>query len=156
MLHLVGNVEFLAALFAGFALVRSRGGWQPDDPWLRGVIAVQTMHVIEHLALAGSTVWVGRPIGVTTAFGLLSPGVGATAVRVVAHFAVNAVATGLLAVVVARVVLPLVAAPARPGVARCVECGPDLVVRQRVGGVAVVGADREDRADHGAVGVDDG
>lgn len=155
LLHLLGNLVFLVGALALLALV-GRGAVRPARPGpVRAAVAVQVAHVVEHVALTVSVLTVGRPIGVTTLFGTVEAGPDATALRVLAHFMINAVASGLLVHGLGRSGVLSVAAAADARVARRVERRPDLVVGQRVGGVAVVGADREDRADHGAVSVDD-
>lgn len=89
LLHLVGNLIFLAALGA---LHRWVGAARPRS--LRPAVVAQGLHVGEHVALTATTLTLGHAVGVTTGFGSLSPGTAlATAVRVWSHFGLNLVAT---------------------------------------------------------------
>lgn len=95
LLHLVGNLIFLAGLVALAVLARrrsSRGG----SSRVRGLsvaLFVQLGHVVEHVILTASTALVGTAVGITTAFGALEPGQTLWTLRVLAHFALNAAAT---------------------------------------------------------------
>lgn len=89
LLHLIGNLIFLAALGA------LRWWASAAEPWsLRQALAVQGVHVGEHVLLTATTMTLGQALGVTTGFGLLSPGTAiATTIRVWSHFGLNLVAT---------------------------------------------------------------
>lgn len=90
LLHLVGNLVFLAGLL-GLAWIARARAVRPRS--LVVALWAQGLHVLEHLALAVTTTVTGTAIGVTTVLGILEAGPALTAVRVVAHFAINAVAT---------------------------------------------------------------
>ncbi len=94
LLHLLGNLVFLAGLLAVVSLVRTGHG-PSAARWVRWSAVVQVVHVGEHLLLTATVMAVGRPLGLTTAFGLVE-GTGAIALRVLAHVGFNAAATGLL------------------------------------------------------------
>lgn len=99
LLHLGGNLVFLIGLVALAALVGKRG----RVPSLSVALAVQGIHVIEHIALTGSLLATGRSIGVTTLFGVLDPGPGLWGTRVIAHFGLNAVASAATAVALVHI-----------------------------------------------------
>lgn len=92
-LHLLGNACFLAAAVALVVLIRGH----PTRARLamRGAV-VQSVHVLEHVALTVSVAVGGEPIGVTTAFGAVDPGPLAWSLRIAGHFMVNVVATVLV------------------------------------------------------------
>lgn len=90
LLHLLGNLIFLAGLLGLSAILTERRF--PGMRSLRFAVVIQGVHVLEHLSLTATTVLFGEAIGVTTAFGLVT-GVGLTSLRVWAHFAINLVAT---------------------------------------------------------------
>lgn len=90
LLHLVGNLIFLAGLVALALLARRR---QAGGRALRLALVVQSLHVSEHLALTLTAATMGEAVGITTAFGLLDAGGPLWALRVNAHFVWNAVAT---------------------------------------------------------------
>ena len=100
LLHLGGNLVFLAGLVALVALV----GWRHRVPSLSVALVVQGIHVIEHIALTSSLLAAGRSIGVTTLFGALDPGPGLWGTRVIAHFGLNAVASAAAAVALVHIV----------------------------------------------------
>lgn len=90
LLHLMGNLIFLAGLLGLAALLIDRPFHGKRS--LRFALAIQGIHVVEHVLLTMTTVFFGKAIGVTTAFGFFT-GVGLTSLRVWAHFAINLVAT---------------------------------------------------------------
>lgn len=96
LLHLSGNLAFLAGLVAAAMVARS---WQVPPTrvrWLRWGLWLQGAHVVEHVALTASAFLLGEGHGVSTAFGLLAPGtVVASAVRVWLHLILNLTATTL-------------------------------------------------------------
>lgn len=96
LLHLVGNGIFLAGLAAAAAALRSAGADRRGSRWTRRALWVEGFHLAEHVALTLSVVAVGRPLGLSTAFGLLSPGTPiAGSYRVWWHLLINLVATVL-------------------------------------------------------------
>lgn len=88
LLHLFGNVIFLAGLLAFAAVISSAGRRS-----LRRALIVQWFHVAEHVLLTATVFVLGRPLGFSTAFGLLDAGPVASSYRVWFHFLVNLVAT---------------------------------------------------------------
>jgi hypothetical protein len=91
LLHLVGNLVFLAGLAAPAGLVARFGAHRPRP--LTAALGIQGLHLAEHAALTASTAISGTAVGVTTALGRLSPGPGLWTLRVIAHFTINAAAT---------------------------------------------------------------
>ena len=92
LLHLVGNLIFLAGIVAALRLVArlERAG----AGLLRFALWVQTVHVAEHVLLTTTWLATGQALGVTTAFGALAANPDtAVAVRVWAHLMLNLVAT---------------------------------------------------------------
>ena len=92
LLHLVGNLIFLAGLVAALRLATrlNRAG----TGLLRFALWVQTIHVAEHVLLTTTWLATGQALGVTTAFGALAANpVTAVAVRVWAHLMLNLAAT---------------------------------------------------------------
>lgn len=95
VLHLVGNVVFLGGAVAAGAAVRHH---RRVGPRLAQGLALQAVHVVEHLALTATLLVAGRAVGVTNLLGLVPAGARATGVRVVLHAVVNTVATALVVV----------------------------------------------------------
>jgi hypothetical protein len=91
LLHLSGNVVFLAGLVA-LAVLASRSG-EGRSRSLRLALLIQGLHVLEHAVLTATAALGGRALGVTTAFGLFEPGPLLWTYRPMAHFVLNAVAT---------------------------------------------------------------
>jgi hypothetical protein len=112
-LHLVGNAIFLAGAVAILTWVVRNGPVSSHRPARAGV-AVQSVHVVEHVALTVSVIVGSRPRGLSTLFGTLDPGPGLWTYRVWWHLTVNAVATTLLAVALARAHRRHTARAARP------------------------------------------
>jgi hypothetical protein len=100
-LHLVGNSIFLAGAVAILFLVVRSGPVGSHRPARAGV-AVQSAHVLEHVALTVSVVVGSRPRGLSTLFGALDPGPGLWTYRIWWHLTVNAIATALLATALIR------------------------------------------------------
>lgn len=98
LLHLGGNLVFLAGLVAMAWLARS--GTRIHRRWLRAAMALQGLHVAEHALLTVTWLVSGRALGVTTLFGALD-GAVMGGVRVWAHFALNVVATAFAVAAVA-------------------------------------------------------
>jgi hypothetical protein len=97
ILHFVGNLIFLSGLAAVMVLTtRARGTrtrwWAKMGVWMQGI------HGLEHLSLMLS-VWLGahQAIGLSTWFGLLAPGAGATTYRVWWHFIANVIGSFIFA-----------------------------------------------------------
>lgn len=89
-LHLVGNVVFLGGLVLLWRVVRQDVSRSSSA---RMGLIVQSAHVAEHLLLTASVAVSGSPFGISTLFGLLTPGPGAWTYRVWLHFLVNLAAT---------------------------------------------------------------
>jgi hypothetical protein len=84
LLHLIGNSIFLATIFGAHYLWRSK--------WTRWALYVEGFHLCEHLALTLTAFYVGKPIGLSTAFGQAGLWWGkeaAVGYRVSWHFAMN-------------------------------------------------------------------
>jgi hypothetical protein len=92
LLHLVGNLIFLAGVLALAGLVPRARRWTGEIPFLKPAILLQGAHVIEHVLLTGTYLASGEAIGFTTVFGLADGAFGST-LRVWAHFLLNLVAT---------------------------------------------------------------
>lgn len=92
LLHLTGNTIFLAALVGMAILTIREAGDFRHSRVLQGALALQTLHVLEHMALTASVLIAGKALGLSTGFGELS---GATlfAYRIWFHFLVNLGAT---------------------------------------------------------------
>ncbi len=100
-LHLVGNSIFLVGAIAILVIV-NRSGPASSQRSARAGVAVQSAHVLEHVALTVSVVVGSRPRGLSTLFGALDPGPGLWTYRIWWHLTVNAIATALLATAVIR------------------------------------------------------
>jgi hypothetical protein len=100
-LHLVGNAIFLTGAVAIYVAVARYGPPSSQRPARAGV-AVQSVHVLEHVALTVSVLVGSRPRGISTGFGLLDPGPGLWTYRVWWHLTINAIATAMLAVALIR------------------------------------------------------
>ncbi len=98
ILHLTGNFMFLAGLAAVMVVTRRirhtrTRRWGKMGMWMQGI------HGLEHVALTAS-VWLGakQAIGLSTWFGQLTPGPGATTYRVWWHFWANVIGSFVFAV----------------------------------------------------------
>jgi hypothetical protein len=97
ILHLVGNLIFLAGLAAVMVITRrartTRTHW-----WGRMGVWMQGIHGLEHLSLTLS-IWFGakEAIGLSTWFGQLTPGPGLTTYRVWWHFIANVIGSYIFA-----------------------------------------------------------
>lgn len=83
VLHLNGNSIFLIGLGCLFY-------WLPSK-WVKWAIYIESFHLLEHIALTASAVFVGKPIGISTLFGH-APDFGreaAVGYRVSWHFVMN-------------------------------------------------------------------
>lgn len=93
LLHLLGNLIFLGGLVA-LAVWRTRTARAGGGRTLRWAFGTQGLHVAEHMLLVATWALAGQATGVTTLFGALEAGTApAHSVRVLSHFALNAVAT---------------------------------------------------------------
>lgn len=84
ILHLFGNSIFLCGLAGLYHFVRSK--------WVRWSIYIETFHLYEHIMLATSAYFIGKPIGMSTLFGGSSSVFDrelAVGFRVTWHFAMN-------------------------------------------------------------------
>ncbi|MFJ6215832.1 DUF6008 family protein [Streptomyces sp. NPDC092296] len=92
ILHLVGNLIFLAGL-VGVALVTRDATRHPTSrKWAKMGVWMQGIHGLEHLSLTLSVAFgAQRAIGLSTWFGTLEPGAGLTTYRVWWHFVANVV-----------------------------------------------------------------
>jgi hypothetical protein len=97
ILHLTGNFIFLAGLTAVMIITRRARKtrtrwWGTMGVWMQGI------HGLEHLALTVS-VWLGakQAVGLSTWFGQLKPGPGATTYRVWWHFWANVMGSFIFA-----------------------------------------------------------
>lgn len=96
LLHLLGNGIFLAGTVAAFAAVRRLGG--PSRAWLRRILWVQGLHVLEHVLLVTTLLVTSRAEGLSTLFGIVDPpSTLAFSLRVVLHFTWNMAGTLMLA-----------------------------------------------------------
>lgn len=100
MLHLIGNLLFLAGAVALAALIDRRG--VAGRRAIQRCIALQGFHVAEHVLLTVSVFTTGRSLGISTLFGAADPGTdGAVAYRVLFHFTINLVATAFVVIAAA-------------------------------------------------------
>lgn len=97
-LHLLGNLIFLVGIIAFLVLLNRRHASRPARRYVIAGLAVQSVHVAEHVVLTTSVWILGEPWGMSTLFGSIDAftTVG-MAVRVWMHFALNAVSTLLVA-----------------------------------------------------------
>ncbi len=95
-LHLVGNLVFLAGVGA---LWRFAQGYRSAQAQATRALWVQCAHVAEHVVLVASLLIVGRPVGLSTGFGLLD-GTRLSTFRVWWHGGVNLLATVMCVVAV--------------------------------------------------------
>lgn len=92
LLHLFGNTVFFAGLVA-LAVWYAAYGYRIRDCRPLGIaLAVQGVHLVEHVVLTITAAWAGTSVGVSTLFGLVD-GPVMTSWRVWFHFGINAVAT---------------------------------------------------------------
>lgn len=96
LLHLVGNSIFLVGLVTLAILVKICAPGSSAARTTRIALWLQGLHLVEHVALTSTLVWAGRPIGLSTFFGLVDPGPLLWTYRVWWHFLINLVATLLL------------------------------------------------------------
>jgi hypothetical protein len=94
LLHLIGNVVFMAALAGLCYLALVSGRPLRAVPYLMGAVLLQGAHVVEHLILTISFFVWGSAAGFTTLFGAAHGAFGSS-LRVWAHFLLNLGATYL-------------------------------------------------------------
>lgn len=90
-LHLLGNLIFLCGVVALWILARS---YRCARSQTRRALVVQGLHVGEHVVLVTTLVLFGRPVGMSTGFGLLE-GTQLSTFRVWWHGGVNLLATAV-------------------------------------------------------------
>ncbi|HEX5116328.1 MAG TPA: DUF6008 family protein [Pseudonocardiaceae bacterium] len=98
ILHFAGNLIFLSGL-AALMVITSRARATKARRWAKMGVWMQGIHGLEHLSLMLS-VWLGakQAIGLSTWFGLLDPGPGATTYRVWWHFIANVIGSVIFAI----------------------------------------------------------
>lgn len=99
ILHLAGNLIFLAGL-VGIVLITKRAtGHLKSRKWARMGVWMQSIHGVEHVVLTLSVaLGASRAIGLSTWFGSIPPGPALTTYRVWWHFVANLIGTGILIV----------------------------------------------------------
>ncbi len=90
LLHLIGNLIFVAGLAALAVYLRNRARTTPTA--LRTAIVLQGLHIVEHVLLTASSAFYGKAIGVSTFLGLVG-GPVMTSWRVWFHFLINLAAS---------------------------------------------------------------
>lgn len=108
LLHLIGNAIFLAGLLLA-ARLPERFHNDESRKWLWIATLLQVAHVAEHVLLTASVALGGSALGLSTLFGLLTPGTpAAVGYRVLFHLTINLVATyfAMRAVLASRRVQP--------------------------------------------------
>jgi hypothetical protein len=98
ILHLVGNLIFLAGLVAVMLITR-RASTTRARRWARMGTWMQSIHGLEHLSLTLS-VALGAPraVGLSTWFGTMHPGPGLWTYRVWWHFVANVLGSAVFAI----------------------------------------------------------
>ncbi|MFC8372059.1 DUF6008 family protein [Streptomyces sp. NPDC057239] len=97
LLHLVGNLIFLAGLVGIVQITRRVSGGLKSRKWARMGVWMQGIHGVEHLVLTVSVaLGASRAIGLSTWFGAIEPGVALSTYRVWWHFVANLVGTAIL------------------------------------------------------------
>jgi hypothetical protein len=97
ILHFTGNLIFLSGL-AAVMVITTRARATKTRRWARMGVWMQGIHGLEHLSLMLS-VWLGahQAIGLSTWFGLLTAGPGATTYRIWWHFIANVIGSFIFA-----------------------------------------------------------
>lgn len=110
LLHLIGNAVFAVTLVGLAGLCHTRvepgsvGDWPTALLLTRRALAVQALHLAEHVLLTATVLTTGTATGVSTLFGVLEAGTPeAVAVRVLFHFMLNAIPTVLVVQALLRV-----------------------------------------------------
>lgn len=97
ILHLTGNLIFLAGLVGIMLITRRVSSQLQSRKWARMGVWMQGIHGVEHLVLTVSVaLGASRAIGLSTWFGAIDPGVALTTYRVWWHFVANLVGTAIL------------------------------------------------------------
>jgi hypothetical protein len=98
ILHFIGNLIFLAGL-AALMVITTRARATKTRRWAKMGVWMQGIHGLEHLSLMLS-IWLGakHAIGLSTWFGLLDVGPGATTYRVWWHFIANVIGSVIFAI----------------------------------------------------------
>jgi hypothetical protein len=98
ILHFLGNLIFLAGMVA-IMVITTRARATKARRWAKMGVWMQGIHGLEHLSLMLS-VWLGakQAIGLSTWFGLLDPGPGASTYRVWWHFFANVIGSVIFAI----------------------------------------------------------
>ena len=94
LLHLLGNLIFMAGLVGLAVLAGQAGRATSQNKYLHRALSVQGLHCLEHLLLTGTYLIWGTPLGLTTLFGAATGTFGAS-LRVWAHFLLNLAAAYL-------------------------------------------------------------
>lgn len=83
ILHLIGNSIFLTGLFALYYVLPAR--------LVKWALMIEGFHLYEHIMLTATTIFVGKPIGMSTLFGaaFLFDRETAVGIRVTWHFLMN-------------------------------------------------------------------
>jgi hypothetical protein len=84
ILHVAGNAIFLASIAGLYYFIPTK--------WVRWAFYIEAVHLCEHISLALSAYYVGKPIGLSTMFGQASLWWGqelAVGYRVTWHFVMN-------------------------------------------------------------------
>lgn len=92
LLHLLGNLIFMAGIAGLWWLARERGLGIGDVDHLGAAVGLQGAHVLEHTALTASYLIAGKAVGASTLFGAAAGSFG-SGLRVWAHFLLNLGAT---------------------------------------------------------------
>lgn len=91
LLHLTGNLVFLATLFIWLNL--------RPDVWMRRAFLVEAFHLTEHINLTATVFLYGKAVGWSTAFGyaaVLFGHDGAVGFRVLWHFGMNLIPSAFM------------------------------------------------------------
>ena len=88
VLHLVGNLIFMAGIAGLWWLARQEGLGIGDVDHLRPAVTLQGIHVLEHSALTASYLITGKALGASTLFGAAGGPFGSS-LRVWSHFLLN-------------------------------------------------------------------
>lgn len=92
VLHLTGNLIFLATLFIWMEL-------HPGNVWMRRGFIVEAFHLTEHISLTATAFLYGHAVGWSTAFGF-APALfghdGAIGYRVLWHFGMNLIPSAFM------------------------------------------------------------
>ncbi|MDH4116856.1 MAG: hypothetical protein OEX04_01080 [Acidimicrobiia bacterium] len=92
LLHLIGNGIFFGALLAMAWVCMTGGLDRARYPHLSKALVSQGIHLAEHVLLTATVFTVGKPLGVSTLFGLAAGPAGST-YRIWFHFILNGIAT---------------------------------------------------------------